>query len=366
MSRLPQTPAFPHIVQIVANVEGGVLDYVRRFDREFKRRGALTETLLIPTSRGPGYRLADEIGIRLQGRGLMPAVILHFSGYGLAKRGLCFWLLDEMAAVRGLLGGRLRVCVIFHELFAFGPPWKSAFWLSPVQRLIAARLVRLATISWTTTAKHAHWLRVHARAALPVLARPVFSTIGEPLAVKPLRERTRRMVVFGSHPTRQRAYRLIERLQPTLASIDPTEVVEVGSGASCGLDWGGLPARFLGKLSDENLSELLLDSTFALIDYPADYLAKSSVFAAYAVHGCVTVNTSAQHANQDGLAQGQHYLSEPVAHLERDAFLASVAAQAQQWYGPHRFALQVEELLGFASGTFSEDALSSRASVVPG
>ena len=33
---------------------------------------------------------------------------------------------------------------MFHEFHAMGPPWRSSFWLSPLQRRLATSLTRLS------------------------------------------------------------------------------------------------------------------------------------------------------------------------------------------------------------------------------
>src|SRR5712691_6473388 len=54
-------------------------------------------------------------------------VILHFVNYGYQKRGVPFWLLPILRGLRAQCRGAWLT--IFHELYASGPPWKSAFWL---------------------------------------------------------------------------------------------------------------------------------------------------------------------------------------------------------------------------------------------
>ena len=51
----------------------------------------------------------------------------------------------------------------------------------------------------------------------------------------------------------------------------------------------------------DDILDLLQDSAYGLIDYPPKYLGKSSVFAAYAVHGCVTLNTAESDLDSDAL-----------------------------------------------------------------
>ena len=66
-------------------------------------------------------------------------VILHYVNYGYQPRGVPFHLRDFARRLRGKLRGRWLTA--FHELYAFGPPWRSAFWLRPLQVKIARDLI---------------------------------------------------------------------------------------------------------------------------------------------------------------------------------------------------------------------------------
>jgi hypothetical protein len=54
-------------------------------------------------------------------------VLLHFSGYGYARRGLCRWLVDGLTRWKAA-GAQRRVVTMFHEVYASGPIWRSSFW----------------------------------------------------------------------------------------------------------------------------------------------------------------------------------------------------------------------------------------------
>jgi hypothetical protein len=62
-------------------------------------------------------------------------VILHYVNYGYQTRGVPFALLRFARELRGQLRGQW--VTTFHELYAWGPPWKSEFWLRPLQVKIA-------------------------------------------------------------------------------------------------------------------------------------------------------------------------------------------------------------------------------------
>ena len=92
----------------------------------------------------------------------------------------------------------------------------------------------------------------------------------------------------------------------------------------------------------------LQEHLFGLIDYPAVHLGKSSVFAAYAVHGCVVLNTAPRGMAADGLQHGCHYLTLATgasAALAADAPAQAIANAARAWYAEHPLRLQAAELL---------------------
>jgi hypothetical protein len=264
---------------------------------------------------------------------------------------MCFWLLDELTRLKRQQGNQLRTVVVFHELFASGPPWRSAFWLSRLQATIAARLARQADALWTNTEHHARWLRKAAGPTVPLRMRPVFSNIGEPQAVRCNAMRVPRVVVFGSGTTRQRALDALRGQEERLRQLGIVELVEVGGGRPSRHLPRGLACRHAGRLAPAEIATLLESSRFGLLDYPSRYLAKSGVFAAYAAHGCVILNTSPLGRDTDGLFAGRDYLVLP-ALIGADVHTSAHEARSNdvlRWYARHRLAKQAQELLMLAT-----------------
>jgi hypothetical protein len=319
------------IVQLVAPGTGGVRDYAERLQRCWHG----SHLVAMDAAAARAQPLSDRLR-QVPGEGV--ALLVHFSGYGYQRRGLCFWLLREIEQARSLLGGRLHVVTMFHELYAFGPPWRSAFWLCPAQVRIAARLARLSDRRWTNSEHHATWLRRQG----DVEVWPVFSNVGEPVTLTPHGMRLPQLVVFGSMPTRGRALAHLPRIAATLRRLGIATVVEAGPGAPAS---PASPAhRFVGRLEACALGELLDGSAFALIDYPPRHLGKSSVFAAYLAHGNVVLNTAASGGNGDGLVVGRHYVDLQAA-LPAGPDLPRIAGEGWHWYQSHRLDVQAEALL---------------------
>jgi hypothetical protein len=273
------------------------------------------------------------------------SVVLHFSGYGYAARGLCGWLADDLARLKSTHGARLRLVVVFHELFASGAPWRSAFWLAPLQAQVARRLARLADSLWTNTAQHAAWLRDVADAAAPLHTFAVFSNVGEPPELPAWRGRAARAIVFGSAATRARAFAALRPHAPALARLGVQEIIEAGSGPSQAAGFAGPPVCCVGRQGAPALGALLAGSRFGLLDYPARCLGKSGVFAAYAAHGCTPLNTFALEDDTDGLRTGAHYVNLRAPFDPGTEALAAMALRLRHWYAGHSLALQSRALL---------------------
>ena len=326
------------IVQVCPPGDGGVRDYADCLAQAWTTREA--ESCLVEGNRATLRPALDGL------LGAAPlTVVLHFSGYGYAPRGLCGWVADDLARMKTTHGARLRLVVVFHELFASGPPWRSAFWLAPLQSQVARRLARLADALWTNTEQHAGWLRRSVGDAVPLRTHAVFSNVGEPAAPPAWRERAPRAVVFGSPQTRARAFGALRPHAIALARLGVKEIVEAGGGSSQVGAFTGLPVCHLGRQPPAALGALLASSRFGLLDYPARCLGKSGVFAAYAAHGCATLNTFALDGDTDGLRTGQHYVSLRAPFAADVDALDATAQRLQRWYAGHSLALQARELL---------------------
>ena len=222
--------AHPLLVQVLPPGQGGVFDYMQCLKTEWSALGVTSHAISLSKELARQRSLADRIDDHAADVLQPCSVVLHFSGYGYGQRGLCFWLLDELRALRARGRGGLRLVVVFHELFATGPPWRSAFWLSQVQALIARRLARMSDALWTNTNQHARWLRAAVGSSRQIVVRPVFSNIGEPLASPPTTGRRPTAVVFGSASTRQRAFDApnFNALIVTIATQQPLSIDSIG------------------------------------------------------------------------------------------------------------------------------------------
>lgn len=260
-------------------------------------------------------------------------LLLHFSGYGYHKRGIPSWLLKELASLRE----RFRVFgVVFHELYASGPPWRSAFWLSGMQRRIASELAGQADFWLTNRERAGSWLRTQAPEA-PHRVLPVFSNVGEPAAAE--HEREASIVVFGSAGMRAPAYAWNDGEIFRFAKRHGLRIDDIGApvqdrALANRLIEEGVQVR--GMLPAKEVSRALSQARHGALAYPADFVGKSGIFAAYASHGTCPILLTKDLAPCDGMQPDVEYAAGFDA-LERDPGLdpQAIGRAARRWYEPH-------------------------------
>lgn len=280
-------------------------------------------------------------------------VLLHYVGYGYAKRGCPVWLIDGLQRWRTTGVNRFLV-TMFHELYAFGPLWTSSFWLSPLQKNLAIRLACLSDRALTNTQNYAKLLYALSRGKhtqIPTV--PVFSNIGEPEQVPPLVQRDRRIVVFGSPSNRLRVYReSLAELELTCQLLGIEEIWDIGSSMGLNLSTvNGVPVVELGKQSATQISGFLLNSLAAFFNYTPKYLAKSTIFAAYCAHGLLPVSHVGSAFSIDGIIEGKHFWTpgNKTDGLKSLESLQAIADNARAWYQTHNLSVQAKtfaDLLG--------------------
>ena len=335
----------PAVVQIVPTAPGGVHDFAQCLRSEWARENVSSDVLALGRSSVRVTPLHERLAALRSSDTAALSILVHFSGYGYDVRSLCFWLLEELRLARLKLGPGLRIVTMVHELYATGSPLKSGFWLGPLQAHITRSVAQLADAVWTNTSYHGEWLHKTVRPTTPIRIRPVFSTMGEPSTRRPLNDRGQGLVVFGSKATRERALARISSCATELRALGVERVIEAGDGSSS-FSTFDLPYEHRGRLDQREVTELLQSHRFALIDYPPIHLGKSTVFAAYAAHGCLVLNTAADGVDAEGLERGRHYVA---LGNNRSATCRTghhqIAASATEWYRGHLLSQQASEFL---------------------
>jgi hypothetical protein len=269
------------------------------------------------------------------GKGRQAAILVHYSGYGYSTDGAPLMLADAVGRVSDCK--RFRIGIYFHELFATGMPWTSAFWYSGRQQRVARRLTKDCDLIATNLEHHARWLAMQAGpdGASSLQTLPVFSNIGESSALTAVNERRRSLCVFGLAGTRRKSYERLLRLGDMLNDLGVEEIVDIGPGDEGPSSVGKLQVKRMGVLPAAELAGLLAKSMFGFVPHPAFCLAKSGIFAGLCAHGTIPVLPKSFSGEVDGLNDGVQVLSPRTAQSALDAGLERCSAAAWHWYSKH-------------------------------
>jgi hypothetical protein len=271
------------------------------------------------------------------------SIILHFSSYpyfktnrrGTLGLGTPFWLVNALQAV--VKTRSLKLIVMFHELPKL--QWQELHFnmLNPIHSIVSRQLAQLADTVITNTFRYQTLLCQWTDK--PVLKLPIFSNMGEPASVVSLRERKRRIVVFGGSARRRVYQSALQELLQACQTLEIDEIHDVGPPLiSKKVDLQGIHFIEAGFLDQHEIGRLLSTSIAGCFDYtnfPGD-LSKSSVLAAYCAYSLVPILTRYNPSERDGLEVNQHYLSldrwRPNLSLDE---LQAIANNARQWYRSH-------------------------------
>jgi hypothetical protein len=304
---------------------------------ELEARGVRCETAHWFDGRG-GVRE------RLPGTGADEAVLLHYVGYGYARRGAPLRLLREIEAWKRRTPGA-RLLVQFHEIAASGPPWRSSFWTGPLQVTIARRLARLAAGAVTSLERFAQRLRRFAP-ALPVEVLPVFSNVGEPESVAPLHTRDPSVVLFAGPSGRAYVWRhLVDQLEAVVHATGARRVLEIGAQPEGPPVVGSVPVERRGELCAAAVSSELSRARTGFLAYHPPYLGKSTAYAAFSAHGMLPVCDWVGGEPGPAIGEGERWCRSarlPELDAERRQGLASAA---RQWYRDHPVRRHAESWL---------------------
>jgi hypothetical protein len=280
---------------------------------------------------------------RQLGASRMPSIVLlHYVGYGYQQRGCPTWLVKGLESWKKRDGNR-RLVVMFHELYALGPPWRSSFWTSWIQRRLVTSLARIGDHCITNLNESMRELiRLAGCPEQRVSVLPVFSNVGEPEFPPGFAARKPRMVVFGSAAWRRQAYyQHRDNLEVACRQLGIEEIVDIGVLLD-GIPELTVPCVSKGILPAQALSYELLNARAGFFTYPVRCLGKSTIFAAYAAHGLAPV-TYAENmaANKDALRCGEHFL--PVSSTDRCDLnqIETISQNAHDWYRGHSITEQV-------------------------
>lgn len=349
------------IIQIVPGlppVINGVGDYALNLARQLRQDSGTQTRFIVGTSDWIGVPNLTDFSISqlskrspatlyaLLAQQTASTVILHYVGYGYAKRGCPGWLVDGL--LRWKAGSsKARLITMFHEIAASGPPWTSAFWLSDLQHQLAKRLVLLSDRIFTSKRSYAEILQSYApKRFMTIPTLPVFSTVGEPQNPSSLSKRTRRLVIFGGYSNRTKVYKdSLEELYQICKYLNIKQIFDIGpllDSLPANID--AVPITTAGCLPSEEISAILSDSIAGFFNYHPAFLGKSTIFAAYCAHRVIPISATMTNLPEEGLQPGKHYALPDQYNTEKKdtVLMQSIADHAYTWYQAHSLSAQAK------------------------
>ena len=342
------------VLQIVPRVSDnpdGVTDYALNLAKalltQYRLRTVFAAAEPSQVSEKEGFKIAPIAGDSLS-RDKPARVILHYVNYGYQKRGLPFSLLPILHRVRESYRGRFLV--ILHELFASGPPWKSEFWLQPLQKKIARDVARLADARLVSSESMRQTFE-ELVPGLDIVVHPVPSAFGEPV-INPVQLRERdnhRWLICGGTELIERSLRSFLRIAGAIpANVAPRNLVVLGGMENSRVrqllkTLPDIDSKYFSAVSPEAASQILSTCAFAWLDYftagraNPDLLLKSSSFANVCAHAvvCVTPHAMAPISLEGDLLPGPFAIARGEVKMPSGSDRPDVARAIYDWYHRH-------------------------------
>jgi hypothetical protein len=348
----------PKVLQIVPKIPGGhdgVGDY------------ALSLARILSTDFGmtTSFAVASELESSSKDH---EYVILHYVNYGYQKRGVPFGLLSSLRNLRRNSHGRF--VTIFHELYASGPMWRSAFWLQPFQRYIARSIARISDVSLFSSETMLNQLR----ALWPNVCaevQPVFSNFGEPLLLSDQfsNRDPHRWVICGGTALIERSLRSFRAILNRIPEFfSPRELYVLGgsdspAARSLFADLANVRVDYHPQIDAGEASQILSTCSFGWLDYfhrsnvPSDIILKSSAFGAMCAHGVITVfpHRGSPIAIDGDAMPGPYFMDAQFVELSPANDREKVASQIYHWYQRNASSEHRARTIGRALGIMAAE-----------
>ena len=294
--------------------------------------------------------------------------VLHYVNYGYQRRGIPFGLLSIMAELRRLSRGRL--VSIMHELYAFGPPWTSAFWLRPLQKRIARSIARHSDACIVSSEAMRLQLRELA-GEVAVSVHPVVSNFGEPALQRSeiINRDPRCWVICGGTALIERSLRSLRAVLSRFPEpYGPQQLFVIGGRESSTVqalaaELTNIEIDYRPEISAADASQVLRRCCFAWLDYfrhqgvPTAVVLKSSAFAAMCAHAVIPVFPARGSEISIGSERlpGPFFVNEKGSELPPATNRGAIAAQFYDWY---RNCASSEHLAGGIASALRLDSSS--------
>jgi hypothetical protein len=354
------------ILQIVPRVPGGidgVGDYALTVARKLREKFNLETVFAIPITAfvlPPGWSSPSVEGFDLVALEhlLKPPsrefdepefddVLLHYVNYGYQKRGIPFGLLSILRQIRQQRGDRL--VTIFHELYASGPPWRSEFWLKPIQIHLTKSVAGLSDECLVSSENFLRELRRLVPEAR-VHLHPVPSGLEEPLLSREqIADRDpHRWGILGGTVLAERSVRSFrENLRRLPDSVSPRTVVVIGGhdnpATRSFLADLGVESVYHPEIAASDASEILRTCSFAWFDYfrrhdvEFSMILKSSAYAAACAHAIIPVfpHRGSPISIKGDRLPGPFFVESNGREVPTAAERPKIAANIYEWYQRH-------------------------------
>jgi hypothetical protein len=342
---MPENRLLIQVVPQLRPAACGVSDHAISLAQELEARFGIDTAFVVLNSTEPcdspfpreyckPARLAEVCNSLSKGQA--GAILVHYSGYGYSPDGAPFPLVEALQNTRK--SGQFRIGAYFHELYATGMPWRSAFWHTNRQKQVARGIAQECDLIASNLSSHSDWLEreVIKPGRAPVQRLPVFSNVGESVEIARTSARRPVIVVFGLPHTRRQSYRCMSQLGDMLKGLGVEEILDAGAECGAPSDLSGIPVRCTGILAAADLGGLLAQSIFGFVPYSRFSLAKSGILAALCAHGTIPIVAKSFSEEVDGLKDGVHLISARTAKPALAAGLDLCSAAAWNWYSGHR------------------------------
>lgn len=345
------------ILQIVPHQPGthdGVGDYALTLARRLRADFGLTSTFLVTNGAKAQSLGGFNLLSGLEAPGGFEHVILHYANYGYQARGVPVALRDFAQRYRRRLPGRW--ITMFHELYASGPPWRSAFWVRPFQVKVAQALMDLSDACVVSNQVIADEIHGH-DPAMRVEVRPIMSNFGEPEPSLSPRS-ARNWVIGGGTALIERSLRSFLQVRSRIPShFTPNQLDLIGGRENPAVrellqglrrSNSGPQINYQPEIDAESASAILLRASFGWLDYFGNgkvwpgMILKSGSFAAFSAHGVIPI--CAHQENKLGLAgdflPGPFYVAAGAERFPHPEEMEETRESLRAWYHRHASSQQ--------------------------
>lgn len=351
------------VLQIVPRVPGsldGLGDYALNLAKALQAHHNITTRFAVANPTNVKVKEGFEVIAGLD-EGAVDAlaracdhVILHYVNYGYQARGVPFHLRRFARQLRGKMPGRWLTT--FHELYASGPPWRSAFWLRPLQMKIARDFIDLSDACFVSNRTIENEIHAYDPANKIFLA-PVMSNFGEPELMDFSAASPKHWAICGGTALVARSLISFRRRRAAIpADFAPAHLHVIGGREEAAtralIDALDLSCDYDPEVTAERASELLRQCSFAWLDYFGtgkvwpEMILKSGVFAACCAHGVVPVLSHREDAFalEGDPFPGPFFMTPGLIRFPPPDDLRATREKIHAWYHAHAASRRLAQI----------------------